>query len=162
MTIETINDLMLVSIQIIGIFIAIIGGLVASKLLSMRAEKEELIDKIKTLEKKKKHNQRDLDNKIAKNYEIYRENEYDLIIDSIIYDDKDYEYDTFEYYDPYITEETRKKFVDKVCDIITKLTDQKYDNMSSTDIAKDLGYDKRDFEYKIVNYYIDNKKYVNY
>lgn len=157
MAINEINNLMLVSIQIIGIFIAIIGGLVASKLLSMKADKDELIDKIDILEKKIKHNTKILQDGINRNYEIYKENEYDLIVDAVIGLTDDY--NPFEYEDPYIDDDKRKKFLDEVCEIITKISNEKYNGMNSVDIAKDLGYSKRTLEYKIIDYYVENKDY---
>ena len=39
------------NIQIIGIFIAIIGGLVATKLLNTKIEKDALLDKFDKIEK---------------------------------------------------------------------------------------------------------------
>lgn len=156
MELQEIKELMLISIQVIGIFIAIIGGLVASKLLSMKAEKDEVSEKIKILDMKIKHNEKILNDNIQNCYRKYKEYEYDIIIDALLGISDDY--NPFEYYHPYINDDVRKEFINQVCDIVEKIkSNEKYSNMNSTEIAEDMGYSKRQLEYKIIDYYIENK-----
>ena len=64
------------NIQIIGIFIAIIGGLIATKLLNLKVEKDALNEKLKKIEKEIDFNE---NKKTDKEYKIYLKKREDYI-----------------------------------------------------------------------------------
>ena len=64
------------NIQIIGIFIAIIGGLVATKILNTKIEKDTLLEKLSKIEKEIRFYKR---KKINDEEEVYKINKEDYI-----------------------------------------------------------------------------------
>ena len=72
------------NIQIIGIFIAIIGGLIATKLLNAKIEKDTLLEKLNKLEKEIIFNKEKKSTKENKIFKKKREDYIYYIYDKII------------------------------------------------------------------------------
>lgn len=99
------------NMQIIGIFIAIIGGLIATKLLNLKIEKDTLLEKLDKINKEIDFNKQ----RIEKNEEkIYLKNKEDFIY--CIYDKNIFDDDfNLEDYDDYgLTLEQREKILYEV------------------------------------------------
>ena len=98
------------NIQIIGVFIAIIGGLVATQILNTKIEKDTLLEKKSKIEKeisfyKKK--------KISNEEDIYKINKQDYI--SYIYENVlDEDFDMENYADCNLTIEQRKDIIEEI------------------------------------------------
>lgn len=153
MEITEISDLLLMSIQIIGIFVAIIGGLLASKLLSMNEEKEQTNSKIELLEKKIKHNDNKMKKLVTTCYERYKLHDYDLIIDQLF--DNDWKYNIYEYKNPYVNKDMRETFVNEVFQVIKDIEeDVKVNNLSNKEICNKHNFIENSIEQKIVEYYV--------
>ncbi len=75
-TLENILNYTSANIQIIGVFIAIIGGLIATKLLNTKIEKDTLKEKLEKLNKEIRFYQK---RKITDEKELYKINEADYI-----------------------------------------------------------------------------------
>ena len=73
-------DLLLNSIQIVGIFTAIVVGLVVSKIISLKTEQNELESKISDIDKELLVINNQLNKKKEENYNYYIEN---TVYDSI-------------------------------------------------------------------------------
>ena len=116
---ENILTYVSANIQIIGIFIAIIGGLVATKLLNMKIEKDALKEKLIKINKEKDfYNNK----KIMDEEQLYEINRIDYI--NYIYEkvrQKDFrieDYDTCN-----LTIEQRRKIVDEINEIFNNAID---------------------------------------
>lgn len=80
MNYEDLISILLNSIEIIGIFVAIVVGLVVSKILSLKTEQSELKSKISNTEKELRVMKTQLKKKKEENYKHYKENAvYDII-----------------------------------------------------------------------------------
>lgn len=98
------------NIQIIGVFIAIIGGLVATKLLNAKIERDTLVDKLDKIKKEIRFYQ---NRKITNEKELYKINKEDYI--SFIYDKVENEDFSIEDYEDYnLTLEQRKDIIREV------------------------------------------------
>jgi len=76
-------DLLLNSIQIVGIFTAIVVGLVVSKIISLKTEQNELESKISDIDKELLVINNQLNKKKEENYNYYIENTVYDILDAI-------------------------------------------------------------------------------
>ena len=89
---KDIIELLSNSIQIIGIFAAIIIGLVVSKILSIKAEQDDLKIKISDGEKELKVMEKQLQKTKEENYEYYKKETIDEIMYSIFSKGEKYDY----------------------------------------------------------------------
>ena len=102
------------NIQIIGIFIAIIGGLVATKILNTKIEKDTLIEKLSKIEKEIRfYKSRKLTDK-EEVYKINKEDYIDYIYEKV--EDKDFNIE--DYADFNLTLEQRKDIVREIKETI--------------------------------------------
>ena len=103
-----IIDLLSNSIQIIGILVAIIIGLVVSKILSIKEEQEQLKVKINDSEKQLKVMRKQLEKAKEENYRYYKEDTIDEIMYSVFLEGKEYDYLSDK--TPYVENEYNEKF----------------------------------------------------
>ena len=77
---NTLLELILNSIQIIGIFIAIIIGLIISKVMDLKKEKSEIIDALGDIDNEIETTNEQLEKLKEANYDFYKEdNVYDIV-----------------------------------------------------------------------------------
>lgn len=112
-------DLILNSIQIIGIFIAIIIGLVISKVIELKKEKEEISDTIVDIDNELETLNKQFEDLKEDNYNFYKEDCVYDIIESIL---KGKEY---EFYDniPYVSIDEQKQFYSYIKEYGSKVVD---------------------------------------
>lgn len=110
-------ELLLNSIQIIGIFIAIILGLVISKVMELKKEKSELLDFIEEIDIELNHLKNRFDKLKKENYEFYKEDNVYSVINSI------FEKEEFEMSNsiPYISEREQKDYYNHVKEYISQV-----------------------------------------
>jgi len=111
---EDLIDLILNSIQIIGIFIAIIIGLIISKVMELKKEKSEVTDLLDDISNELNTMNEQFDKLKSDNYLFYKkDNIYNIIdaivkkedykfLDNIPYVDIDYQKDFYSYVEEYI------------------------------------------------------------
>lgn len=104
------------NIQIIGIFIAIIGGLIATKLLNAKIEKDTLLEKLNKLEKEIIFNEEKKSTKENKIFKKKREDYIYYIYDKII--EKDFNISNYDSYE--LSEEDRLIIIDEIKEIMRK------------------------------------------
>lgn len=99
-------ELILNSIQIIGIFIAIIIGLVISKVMELKKEKEEVFDTIEDLDSELETLNKQFEELKEDNYNFYKENNVYEMLKSIL-DGEEYKFiDNI----PYVSMDEQKEF----------------------------------------------------
>lgn len=81
---EELINLILNSIQIIGIFIAIIIGLIISKVMELKKEKTEMIETIEDSENELKTMNEQFKKLEIENYNFYKEDNVSTIVDLIV------------------------------------------------------------------------------
>lgn len=113
-----IIDLLSNSIQIIGIFVAIIIGLVVSKILSIKEEQEQLKVKINDSEKQLKVMKKQLEKAKEENYRYYKEDTIDEIMYSVFSEGKEYDYLSDK--TPYVENEYKEKFYNYIMEDVIK------------------------------------------
>lgn len=102
------------NIQIIGVFIAIIGGLVATKILNTKIEKDTLLEKLSKIEREIRFYE---GKKLVDEEEIYEINRKDYI--SYIYEKVGERNFHIEDYDDYnLTLEQRKTIIQEIKDMM--------------------------------------------
>jgi septal ring factor EnvC (AmiA/AmiB activator) len=148
-TISEIINFLSLNIQIIGVFIAIIGGLVATKILSLNAEKDELRAKINSCDKEIKYINKTLNQNKKLNERIYQEDILCEIMDSII--ERREEFDLMEYQNPYISREMRENFYNHVISVVLEgLKSIRENKESLEEVSKTLNVKKGTIDYKIL------------
>lgn len=103
---ENLIELILNSIQIIGIFIAIIIGLVISKVMELKKEKEEVSDAIEDLDNELETLNKQFEELKEDNYNFYKEDNVYEMIESIL---KGEEYKIIDNI-PYVSMDEQKQF----------------------------------------------------
>lgn len=99
-------ELILNSIQIIGIFIAIIIGLVISKVMELKKEKEEVFDTIEDLDSELETLNKQFEELKEDNYNFYKEDNVYEMLKSIL-DGEEYKFiDNI----PYVSMDEQKEF----------------------------------------------------
>lgn len=129
---EELIDLLLDSVQIIGIFLAIVVGLVVSKILNMKTEQNELKDNIEDINKELEIYNVRLSKKKEENLNYYKESViYDLI--DCIFENKQIKYtnDT-----PYISIEEKQDFTEWVKKYINEIVREILDKNNNPDNTK--------------------------
>ena len=104
------------NIQIIGIFIAIIGGLVATKLLNAKIEKDTLEEKLNRIIKEIEYNTLKKSGKENRIYLKKKEDYMYYIYDKIIEDD----FDISNYDDYNLTEDQRTEIIEEIKGIMRR------------------------------------------
>ena len=110
-------ELLLNSIHIIGVFIAIILGLVISKVMELKKEKSELLDFIEEIDIELNHLKNRFDKLKKENYKFYKEDNVYSVINSI------FEKEEFEMSNsiPYISEREQKDYYNHVKEYISQV-----------------------------------------
>lgn len=127
-------DLILNSIQIIGIFIAIIIGLVISKVMELKKEKEEISDTIVDIDNELETLNKQFKELKEDNYNFYKVDcVYDMI-ESILNGEK------YEFYDniPYVSIEEQKEFYSYIKEYGLKVVDFLEKNLTMEQCIKEL------------------------
>ena len=139
------------NIQIIGIFIAIIGGLVATKLLNAKIEKDTLKEKLNKIEKEINFNEEKKSSKEQKIYLKKRKDDIYYIYDKII--KKDFDVSNYDDYD--LTEEQRLNIIDEIKKIMAeaiKIFKEKHKKSEVEKILKKNHIKENTIEYTIYDY----------
>ena len=139
------------NIQIIGVFIAIIGGLVATKILNTKIEKDTLIEKLSKLEKEIRFYKA---KKLTDENEIYEINKKDYII--YIYEKiKDKNFDIEDYDDYNLTIEQRKSIIQEIKDMMNdalKIFSVEHSGADVSNILQQNHIRENTIEYMIYEY----------
>lgn len=127
-------ELILNNIQIIGIFIAIIIGLIISKVMDLKREKAEIIDLLSDIDNELKINNEQFHKLEEKNYYYYKnDNIYDIV--NSILEQQEYEFsDNI----PYISIEYQKEFYDYVKQYMFKIYEKMKDKKTLEECKKEL------------------------
>ena len=104
---NTLLELILNSIQIIGIFIAIIIGLIISKVMDLKKEKSEIIDALGDIDNEIETTNEQLEKLKEANYDFYKEDNVYDIVHSIL------EQEEYQFNDniPYVSIDYQKDFL---------------------------------------------------
>lgn len=103
---DNLIDLILNSIQIIGVFIAIVIGLIISKVMDLKKEKNEAVDIIEDINNELENMNKQFEKLKEDNYKFYKEDNVYSMID-LIFDGKECE---ISYSIPHISEQDQKIF----------------------------------------------------
>ena len=139
------------NIQIIGIFIAIIGGLVATKLLNAKIEKYNLKEKLDKIQKEIEFNE---NKKLGKEHKAYLKKKEDYmyyIYDKIIEND----FNICNYEDYGLTEEQRLSVIDEIKEIMVQAANifkEKHKKSDVENILKQNHIQENTIEYTIYDY----------
>ena len=139
------------NIQIIGIFIAIIGGLVATKLLNAKIEKDTLKEKLDKINKEIDFNK---NKKSGKEYKIYlkkREDYIYYIYEKII--EKDFDISNYDDYG--LTEEQRLSIIDEIKEMMAQALEIFKEKHKKSEVEKILKHNhikENTIEYTIYDY----------
>lgn len=151
---DSIISFSFMALQMLGVLIAIIGGLIATKILDNNNKLNELKEKAKDLEKKIEFDKIYITKVHKELLCIYQENEYISIIQNIFGENDDF--DLKEYENKYITIKERGKFFNFVKDQIRFLIKEKQrTNNSFEEILKEKKLEKSDIKYKILDFSIE-------
>lgn len=117
---EELISILLNSIEIIGIFVAIVVGLVVSKILSLKTEQSQLKSRISDIDKELQTMKNQYSIKKEENYDYYKEDVIYDILDSI-FDEKepDFLMDKI----PHIEDNYKEEFYNYVTKYIYDLKD---------------------------------------
>lgn len=144
---DNLIELILNSIQIIGIFIAIIIGLIISKVMDLKKEKSETIDTIEDINNELENMNKQLDKLKEENYKFYKEDNVYSIID-LIFEGKECE---VSYSIPYISEQDQKDFYKYVKDYMLKIAKIISNDISIDECKKQLKVEKYSVEEMIID-----------
>lgn len=144
---DNLIELILNSIQIIGIFIAIIIGLIISKVMDLKKEKSETIDTIEDINNELENMNKQFDKLKEENYEFYKEDNVYSIID-LISKGKECE---ISYSIPYISEQDQKDFYKYVKDYMFKIEEMVRKDISVDECKKQLKVEKYSVEEMIID-----------
>lgn len=139
------------NIQIIGIFIAIIGGLVATKLLNAKIEKDTLKEKLDKIKKEIEFNET---KRLGKEHRVYlkkKEDYMNYIYDKII--EKDFNICDYEDYG--LTEEQRLNIIDEIKEIMLRAAEifkEKHKKSDVENILKQNHIQENTIEHTIYDY----------
>ena len=144
---DNLIELILNSIQIIGIFIAIIIGLIISKVMDLKKEKSETIDTLEDINNELENMNKQFDKLKEENYEFYKEDNVYSIID-LISEGKECE---ISYSIPYISEQDQKDFYKYVNDYMFKIEEMVRKDISVDECKKKLKVEKYSVEEMIID-----------
>lgn len=122
-------NLILNSIQIIGVFIAIIIGLIISKVMELKKEKSEIIDALNDIDNELMINNEQLEQLEEDNYNYYK---YDSVYDIVnsILEKEEYNFDANI---PYVSIDIQKEFFEYVQQYMIKV----YEKMKAKKILEE-------------------------
>lgn len=143
---DNLIDLILNSIQIIGVFIAIVIGLIISKVMDLKKEKNEAIDAIEDINNELENMNKQFDKLKEENYKFYKEDNVYAMID-LIFEGKKCE---ISYSIPYISEQDQKDFYEYVKEYMLKVVENIKSNVSIEKCKKNLKVEKYSVEEMII------------
>ena len=117
---EELISILLNSIEIIGIFVAIVVGLVVSKILSLKTEQSQLKSRISDIDKELQTMENQYSIKKEENYDYYKEDVIYDILDSI-FDEKEPDFIMDKI--PHIEDNYKEEFYNYVTKYIYDLKD---------------------------------------
>lgn len=135
-------DLILNSIQIIGIFIAIIIGLIISKVMDLKKEKSEINDTIIDIDNELNTLNEQFEKLKEDNYLFYKQDNVYEIINSIL-EKKEYDYDENI---PYVNIEYQKEFFNYVKEYMIKVVDKYKKDISIEELKNELDIKENSIE----------------
>ena len=140
-------ELILNSIQIIGVFIAIIIGLIISKVMELKKERSETIDIIEDIDNELENMHKQFDRLKEDNYKFYKEDNVYSVID-LIFDGKAAE---ISYSIPYVSEQEQINFYKYVKEYILKILDFIKSDISIEECKEKLKIEKNSVEEMIID-----------
>lgn len=143
---DDLIGLILNSIEIIGVFIAIIIGLIISKVIDLKKEKNEVVDTIEDIDNELENMNKQFEKLKQENYKFYKEDNLYSIID-LIFDEKECE---ISYSLPYISEKDQKDFYEYVKIYINKVIEN-IDKNTLEQSKKKLKVEKNSIEEMIID-----------
>lgn len=143
---DDLIGLILNSIEIIGVFIAIIIGLIISKVIDLKKEKNEVVDTIEDIDNELENMNKQFEKLKQENYKFYKEDNLYSIID-LIFDEKECE---ISYSLPYISEKDQKDFYEYVKIYINKVIEN-IDKNTLEQCKKKLKVEKNSIEEMIID-----------
>ena len=143
---DDLIGLILNSIEIIGVFIAIIIGLIISKVIDLKKEKNEVADTIEDIDNELENMNKQFEKLKQENYKFYKEDNLYSIID-LIFDEKECE---ISYSLPYISEKDQKDFYEYVKIYINKVIEN-IDKNTLEQCKKKLKVEKNSIEEMIID-----------
>lgn len=143
---DDLIGLILNSIEIIGVFIAIIIGLIISKVIDLKKEKNEVVDTIEDIDNELENMNKQFEKLKQENYKFYREDNLYSMID-LIFDEKECE---ISYSLPYISEQDQKDFYEYVKKYINKVIEN-IDKNTLEQCKKKLKVEKNSIEEMIID-----------
>ena len=143
---DNLIDLILNSIQIIGVFIAIVIGLIISKVMDLKKEKNEAIDTIEDINNELENMNKQFDKLKEENYKFYKEDNVYAMID-LIFEGEECE---ISYSIPYISEQDQKDFYEYVKGYMLKVVENIKSNVSIEKCKKILKVEKYSVEEMII------------
>ena len=143
---ELVN-LLLNSIQIVGVFIAIIIGLIISKVIEIDNEKNSLKEAISDIEDELKLKKQKFEDFKIINYSAYKEDVIEKILDSILNEEK-YEFDkNYQYVDM----KYQKEFYEYVVEYVEKIRTLIIDGKDKKQCRKELQIEEFSIEETILD-----------
>lgn len=143
---DDLIGLILNSIEIIGVFIAIIIGLIISKVIDLKKEKNEVVDTIEDIDNELENMNKQFEKLKQENYKFYKEDNLYSMID-LIFDEKECE---ISYSLPYISEQDQKDFYEYVKIYINKVIEN-IDKNTLEQCKKKLKVEKNSIEEMIID-----------
>lgn len=143
---DDLIGLILNSIEIIGVFIAIIIGLIISKVIDLKKEKNEVVDTIEDIDNELENMNKQFEKLKQENYKFYKEDNLYSMID-LIFDEKECE---ISYSLPYINEQDQKDFYEYVKKYINKVIEN-IDKNTLEQCKKKLKVEKNSIEEMIID-----------
>ncbi len=139
---NTLLELVLNSIQIIGIFIAIIIGLIISKVMDLKKEKSEIIDALGDIDNEIETTNEQLEKLKEANYDFYKEDNVYDIVHSIL------EQEEYQFNDniPYVSIDYQKDFFKYVKQYMVKVYEKLKDKKNLEDCKKELKIENNSVE----------------
>ena len=143
---EELCDLILNSIQIVGIFIAIIIGLVISKVMDLKKEKSETEETLEDINNELSVMKEQFNNLKKDNYDFYKEENVYNIIEALFNNEEFIATNT----NPYVTEKEENDFYLYVKEYLKKVAEFITNHVSIEDCKKKLKIKKESIEETIV------------
>lgn len=142
-----LSNLILNSIQIIGIFIAIIIGLIISKVIELKKEKSEIEETIEDINNELVNMQEQFNKLKEDNYNFYKQDNIYEIID-LIFEDREFVADDSI---PYVTEKEQNELYCFIKDYMLKVADIAADGNNADSCKKILKIKKYSIEDTIID-----------
>ncbi len=144
---DNLIELILNSIQIIGVFIAIIIGLIISKVMDLKKEKNEVIGTIEDITIELENMNKQFNGLKEEQYGFYKEDNVYSIID-LIFEGKEYKISNSI---PYISEQEQNDFYQYVKEYVLMVAEIISNDISIEECKKQLKVEKYSVEEIIVD-----------